>query len=156
MNSPSSYELFWPHLCPQSTDTGSAPATSVAPVLRGLQSLRWEQPDNTLPHIHSTGIWPSTLGPSNCCWNAILWGPLAATYGGNFSSMGDGSWQIQFFLFLLQHWLFGKGVVHMNFHATVLGGLKNRLHLIPSGAQILSSDLLSGKLWLRYHITNIW
>lgn len=31
---------------------------------------------------------------------------------------------MQFFLFLLQHWLFREGVVHMNFHATVVGGIK--------------------------------
>lgn len=135
-----------------------------------LQPLLWHQfwvgfnhsggNNLTIPcliFIVQASVWPSTLGPLYCCWNAILWGPLAPTYGAKFSSMGDRSWQIQFFLFLLQHWLFGEGVVvHMNFHTTVVGGIKDQLHLIPIGAQILSWDLLSGKLWLRYHITNIW
>lgn len=113
---------FWPHLSPQSVDTGSAPANSVVPTLGGLQSvLHGNNPHDALPHTHDTCIWPSALGPSYCAEMWYCETHLLPTCGGIFSEMGDGSWWIQFFLFLLQHWLFWDGVVHLNFHTTVLG-----------------------------------
>lgn len=89
-------------------------------------------------------------------WNVILWDPLAAYMWRDI--FRDGRWELVNTVFSLPPPALAVLRWSSSFELSYDSpwGLRNQLHLIPSGAQILPWDLLSGKPRLRYHISNIW